>query len=94
MLPPGRQISAAAEGKFMLKDWHNLGPDHDPTLMSWAHNFQNAWPDLAPSYGPTFYRMWSDYRLSCAGSFRARRNQLWQIVFTPARYEGRYQGVR
>jgi hypothetical protein len=26
--------------------------------------------------------MWVYYLLSCAGSFRARRNQLWQIVFS------------
>jgi cyclopropane-fatty-acyl-phospholipid synthase len=26
--------------------------------------------------------MWTYYLLSCAGSFRARKNQLWQIVFS------------
>jgi len=26
--------------------------------------------------------MWRFYLLSCAGAFRARNNQLWQIVMT------------
>ena len=29
-----------------------------------------------------FKRMWEYYLLSCAGAFRARDNQLWQIVLT------------
>jgi cyclopropane-fatty-acyl-phospholipid synthase len=26
--------------------------------------------------------MWIYYLLACAGAFRARRNQLWQVVFS------------
>jgi len=94
MLPSSRQITEAAEELFMLEDWHNLGPDYDPTLMSWRDNFHDAWPELKKSYDSEFFRMWSYYLLSCAGSFRSRRNQLWQIVFSPAGYEGQYRGIR
>jgi len=36
---------------------------------------------LKAKYGERFYRMWKYYLLYCAGSFRARHVQLWQIVF-------------
>ena len=38
--------------------------------------------------------MWTYYLLACAGSFRARRNQLWQIVFSNNGFRGGYEGVR
>jgi cyclopropane-fatty-acyl-phospholipid synthase len=94
MLPSARQITTAAEGLFMMEDWHNLGPDYDPTLMSWRQNFTEAWPDLKTRYGPDFFRMWTYYLMASAGSFRARRNQLWQVVFSPVEYEGQYRSVR
>jgi cyclopropane-fatty-acyl-phospholipid synthase len=34
--------------------------------------------------------MWKYYLLSCAGSFRARSTQLWQIVFSPRGIPGGY----
>ena len=39
MLPSARQITAAAEGLFVLEDWHSFGPHYDPTLMAWHRNF-------------------------------------------------------
>ncbi|MBL7960920.1 class I SAM-dependent methyltransferase, partial [bacterium] len=48
----------------------------------WYANFERAWPKLKDRYGDRFYRMWRFYLLSCAGSFRARSNQLWQFVMT------------
>ena len=82
MLPSIRQIARACEGLFMVEDWHNFGPDYDRTLMAWHRNFEAAWPQLAPQYGEHFHRMWGYYLLSCAGAFRARVNQLWQIVLS------------
>ncbi len=82
MLPSIRQIARAIEGLFVMEDWHNFGPDYDRTLMAWHQNFIAAWPDLKDRYGERFKRMWEYYLLSCAGSFRARSNQLWQIVLT------------
>ena len=52
--------------------------------MAWHRRFENAWPGLQGKYDARFKRMWDYYLLSCAGAFRARAIQLWQIVFTPA----------
>lgn len=82
MLPSIAQISKAMEGLFIMEDWHNFGPDYDKTLMVWYRNFNKAWPQLKEKYGERFYRMWRFYLLSCAGGFRSRTNQLWQIVMT------------
>lgn len=37
--------------------------------------------------------MWSYYLLSCAGAFRARRNQLWQWVFSKHGVLGGYNAL-
>lgn len=93
-LPSARQIAAAAEGLLVMEDWQNFGADYDRTLMAWYENFERAWPSLRDRYGERFRRMWSCYLLTCAGSFRARFNQLWQIVFTTPGREGVYVGIR
>jgi cyclopropane-fatty-acyl-phospholipid synthase len=82
MLPSARQITEAAEGIFALEDWHSFGPHYDPTLIAWHRNFIDNWRDIQDAYDHRFERMWVYYLLSCAGSFRARRNRLWQIVFS------------
>lgn len=82
MLPSLRQISRAAERFFVIEDVHNLGLHYDKTLMAWNERFQRAWPLLQERYGSRFKRMWEYYLLSCAGAFRARSAQLWQIVMT------------
>jgi cyclopropane-fatty-acyl-phospholipid synthase len=83
MLPSSAQICGAIEGRFVIEDWQSLGADYDKTLMSWFQNFQENWSHLEERYGKRFYRMWKYYLLSCAGAFRARQNQLWQIVLSP-----------
>jgi len=83
MVPSAQQITAAAEPFFILEDWHCFGPDYDRTLMAWWRNFEAHWPTLEANYGARFYRMWRYYLLSFAGAFRARHNQLWQVVFSP-----------
>jgi cyclopropane-fatty-acyl-phospholipid synthase len=93
-LPSARQIAAAAEGTLVLEDWHNFGPDYDRTLMAWHANFERAWPTLRERYGERFRRLWNCYLLTCAGSFRARINQLWQIVFSTPGRQGVYVAVR
>ena len=82
MLPSIAQISRSVEGLFAVEDWHNLGPHYDKTLKAWNENFQKAWPRLKEKYDEKFKRMWEYYLLSCAGAFRARSNQVWQIVLT------------
>lgn len=34
MLPSIAQLAKAMEGLFIVEDWHNFGPDYDPTLMA------------------------------------------------------------
>jgi cyclopropane-fatty-acyl-phospholipid synthase len=82
MLPSIAQISKATEGLFVVEDLHNLGPHYEKTLLAWHANFQKSWSKLKNKYDDKFKRMWDYYLLSCAGSFRARHNQLWQIVLT------------
>lgn len=82
VIPSIRQIGLAIEDLFVLEDWSNHGRDYDKTLMSWYKNFNDSWQDLKSRYSETFYRMWKYYLLSSAGSFRARKNNQWQIVLT------------
>ena len=91
MLPSVRQIARACEGLFVLEDWHSLGPHYDRTLMAWHHNFQQAWSRLKKRYDERFRRMWTYYLLSCAGAFRARSIQLWQVVLSLKGLEGGYR---
>ena len=77
-----------------MEDWHNFGADYDKTLMAWFNNFNKNWLKLKVKYSERFYRMWKYYLLSCAGSFRSRRNQLWQIVLSKNGVEGGYQSIR
>lgn len=92
-LPSMQEIAAASERDFIIEDWHSFGADYDRTLMAWHARFEAAWPDLLPRYGPRFYRMWRYYLLCCAGTFRARDNQLWQVVLSPRGVSGGYRRV-
>jgi cyclopropane-fatty-acyl-phospholipid synthase len=90
-LPAIGEISDAAEAFFVIEDLHNFGADYDRTLMAWHRNFENAWPSLQQDYPAGFYRMWRYYLLACAGTFRARDNQLWQFVMSPRGKPGGYR---
>jgi cyclopropane-fatty-acyl-phospholipid synthase len=81
-LPSLPRLGAALAGRFVMEDWHNFGSDYDRTLMAWHRNFTAAWPALQSRFDPRFFRMWSYYLLSCAGAFRARTLQLWQVVLS------------
>ena len=94
VIPSIRQIGDATEHLFVMEDWHNFGQDYDPTLMAWNENFEAGWEELHPHYGDTFYRMWRYFLLSGAGSFRVRKMQLWQIVFSKSGIIGGYTPVR
>jgi cyclopropane-fatty-acyl-phospholipid synthase len=94
MIPSLAQITKAAESLFIIEDVHNFGTDYDKTLMAWFHNFDKYWPEISEKYGETFYRMWKYYLLSCAGAFRARSIELWQIVLSKKGVPGGYRSVR
>lgn len=95
MIPSAKQITIAFEGLFIIEDWHCFGSDYDKTLMAWFKNFDSSWNDLKnEKYNERFYRMWKYYLLSCAGSFRVRKNQLWQIVLSKKGVIGGYNSIR
>ena len=93
-LPSAKQIGQSINGVFLLEDWHNFGIYYDKTLMAWMDNFDQSWPELKDKYGDRFYRMWRFYLLICAGMFRNRRTNLWQIVLSKNGVEGGYQSIR
>jgi cyclopropane-fatty-acyl-phospholipid synthase len=93
-LPSASQISRAFDDRFVLEDWHSFGSDYDTTLMHWHQNFERHWPELKERYDERFYRMWRYFLLTSAGTFRARKNQLWQVVLSPRGVEGGYEGRR
>jgi cyclopropane-fatty-acyl-phospholipid synthase len=102
VIPSLAQVGKAIDGRFVVEDLHNFGQDYDPTLMAWHKNFEDAWGSsihnpqstIRNTYGPRFYRLWRYYLLSCAGAFRARRYQLWQMVLSKKGKPGGYVPVR
>ena len=90
LLPSLKQISEATEKLLVIEDVHNFGADYDKTLMCWYTNFitnfdqinhQRSLVGKSP-LDDTFKRMWSYYLLSCAGMFRSRQLQLYQVVLS------------
>ncbi len=94
MLPSIRQIAEASEDRFIMEDWHNLNVNYDKTLLAWRRNFENSWEQLKTQYNETFRRMWRYYLCASMASFRSRKNQLWQIVFSPRGVPGGYTAPR
>jgi cyclopropane-fatty-acyl-phospholipid synthase len=95
MLPSAAEIAKAADGFFVLEDWHSFGADYDRTLMAWHANFEKFVEDCEAAFPEGFRRMWRYYLLSCAGSFRARGGpQLWQIVLSKRGVKGGYRSIR
>ncbi len=82
MLPSIKQIGESMEGLFIMENWENYGHHYYKTLMSWHHNFVKNWDRIKDRYGQRFFRMWTYYLLSSAGSFKARENQLWQVMLS------------
>lgn len=81
-LPSISQLSSACEPFFVIEDLHNFGSDYDKTLMAWEQRFQDSWERLDKTYSERFKRMFTYYLKACAGAFRARNIQLWQVVLT------------
>lgn len=92
-LPSPIHLTEAIQDLFDIEDWHSFGPDYDRTLMAWLDNFDRAWPQLEGHYDQRFCRMWRYYLQFCAGLFRARRLQLWQLVLSRGR-PGAYRAPR
>jgi cyclopropane-fatty-acyl-phospholipid synthase len=93
-LPSAQEITLAVDSRFLIEDWHNFGPDYDRTLMAWWENFNQAWPQLEGKYDMRFYRMWHYYLMCCAGFFRSRQGQLWQLILSKRTRTAGYRSVR
>ncbi len=94
VLPSIKQLGEALEWRFVVEDWHNFGADYDKTLMAWSEKFDRNWPQLRDKYADRFYRLWQYYLRSCAGGFRSRVIQLWQLVLSAEGVAGGYVSVR
>lgn len=94
VLPSIKYLGEAAENLFILEDLHNFGSDYDKTLIAWNNNFKHHWDEIKSKYDEKFYRLWNYYLLSCAGAFRARSMQLWQMVLSPKGVNGGYESKR
>ena len=89
-VPSLAQIARAAEGAFLVEDLENIGAHYDKTLMAWYRNFEAHWPKLRSRYDERFRRMWRYYLLLCAGLFRSRYQQVWQIILSKHGVPGGY----
>ncbi len=94
LVPSITQLAEASEKFFVMEDWHNFGIYYDITLMAWYDNFNKNWDKIKGQFDDRFYRQWKFYLLSCAGAFRARKMQNWQIVFSPTGVPGGYTSIR
>ena len=93
-LPSAQQLTNVLNGRFIIEDWHNFGPDYDKTLMAWWQNFDKSWAQLQNQYEERFYRMWKYYLHACAGFFRCKSGQLWQLVLSKRGRNGVYRSIR
>lgn len=89
-IPAMVEMASALERRFVVEDWHNFGADYDKTLQEWFARFDASWSALSDKMEPEFYRRWKLYLLGCAGAFRARTLQLWQLVLSPSGVPGGY----
>lgn len=82
-LPTEAQIAAAAEGLFDIAGRQAIGSHYIPTLRAWRANFERHWPTLRLTRGDVFFRMWEFYLSSSAATFRAGKNDVWQLLLMP-----------
>ncbi len=94
VLPSIQGLGKALENRFVMEDWHNFGAYYDPTLMTWYQNFVTHWDEHKTRFDDRFYKMWTYYLCSCAGMFRARAAELWQLVLSKGGMPGGYTSVR
>lgn len=101
VLPSVKQISEAAEKRFVLHDAQNIGVHYAPTLVAWHRNFETWWETSVESERPRirgsqemFRRMWRYYLLSCAASFATGYNEVWQFVYARGHLPEGYDAVR
>lgn len=94
MIPSEENVTRAFSELYIMEDWQNFGACYDKTLMAWNKRFEKGFEEkkfLAPERARRMFRY---YLLSCAGAFRARDLQLWQLVLSPHGVPGGYVSIR
>lgn len=94
MVPSQENVVHAINDLFIMEDWQNFGADYDKTLMAWNERFEKGFEEKKFAAPERARRMFHYYLLSCAGAFRARDLQLWQIVMSPSGVPGGYKSER
>src|SRR5690606_24079522 len=94
MVPSIREIGKGLGNTWVMEDWHNCSAYYVLTVQAVYENFNRHWDTLKNNSSERFYRMWKYYLLSCGGAFRARSNQLWQIVLSVEGIPGGYHPIR
>jgi cyclopropane-fatty-acyl-phospholipid synthase len=82
-LPTREQINAALAGLFKVVSWQAIGTHYIRTLHEWRTNFETHWPRLKATRDERFYRMWIFYLSASAATFRAAKNDVWQVLLEP-----------
>jgi cyclopropane-fatty-acyl-phospholipid synthase len=94
MTPSIEMLGKGMGDLFVMEDWHNFSVSYDKTLIAWFENFDRNWGKIKAKFDNRFYRMFKYYLLSCAGAFRARNLQQWQIVLSKHGVPGGYTSIR
>jgi cyclopropane-fatty-acyl-phospholipid synthase len=89
-LPSIAAIGKAITGRFVMEDWQNFGAYYDKTLVAWDRRFEDGIKRGLFTCSERMRRMFRYYLLSCAGAFRARDIQVWQVVLSPHGVPGGY----
>lgn len=90
VIPSAERLAEALTCRYVIEDWHNFGADYDKTLMAWHKRFEEGFEAGVFSCTERVHRMFRYYLLICAGAFRARDLQLWQLVLSPSGVDGGY----
>lgn len=90
IIPSSERLAQVLADRYVIEDWHNFGADYDKTLMAWHSRFDQGEMQGIFSCPKRVSRMFRYYLLTCAGAFRARDLQLWQVVLSPHGVEGGY----
>ena len=81
-IPSAKQLMEAAQDVLLMEDWHSFPQDYDRTFLCWYDNLSAAWGQFSGRHDERFFRMWRYFLMCAAGGFRARMQQIWQIVFS------------
>lgn len=75
---------------YIMEDWHNFGADYDKTIMAWDSRFRKGVREKKLHVEAKTNRALHYYLCCCAGTFRARQMQIWQVVLSPEGVHGGY----